>query len=116
MGDRIDFPGGESKSKRGGKRPGAGRPRGSKNILPAGAVAAIKACGLRVPKDATPAERELADRALQRVADVMEEQVSSFQSFAVLTAARTIREEVCGPVVKKVDVSGSITVTVDRDE
>jgi hypothetical protein len=61
----------------------------------------VRAAGLRVPKDATPAERELADRALVRIADVMEEQVSSFQAFAVLTAARGLREEVCGKVADK---------------
>jgi hypothetical protein len=99
------------KGKHGGKRPGAGRPPGSKDVLPHGAVAAIKAAGLRVPKDATPAERELADRALVRIADVMEERVSSFGAFSVLTAARGLREEICGKVADKHEHGGSIEVT-----
>lgn len=86
---------------RGGKRPGAGRPLGAKNVLPQGAVLAIKAAGLRVPQTATPAERELADRALSRIADVMEERVHSFGAFSVLTAARGLREEICGKVADK---------------
>jgi len=88
---------------RGGKREGAGRPKGAKDVLPRGAVAAIKAAGLRIPETASEAERELANRALERIADVMEETVAPFREFAVLTAARAIREEVCGPIPKKIE-------------
>lgn len=65
----------------------------------------MKAAGLRVPPTASEAERELADRALVRIADVMEEKVGSFQAFSVLTAARGLREEICGKVAGKVDVA-----------
>lgn len=91
---------------RGGKREGAGRPPGAKNALPQGCVAAIKAANLRVPDKAPQAHRDLANRALERIADVMEDKVSSLTAFAVLTAARTLREEVCGPVPKKLEHSG----------
>lgn len=94
---------------RGGRRPGAGRPRGSKDVLPRGAVAAIKAAGLRVPADATPAQKDLADRCLERIADVMEERVNPFGAFSVLTAARGLREEICGKVAEKHEHSGTIT-------
>lgn len=92
---------------RGGRRPGAGRPRGSKNALPIGTVQAIKAAKLRIPATASPAEVELANRALERIVDVMDEKVSTYEgrAFAVLTAARHVREEVCGKVADKVDVT-----------
>lgn len=84
-------------------------------MLPQGAVKAIKVANMRVPESASPEERALADRALQRIIDVMEEDVVSFSAFSVLTAARGIREEICGKVadkhehtVQKVD-SGDVT-------
>ncbi|WP_242394839.1 hypothetical protein [Anaeromyxobacter oryzisoli] len=75
-------------------------------MLPRGAVAAIKAAGLRVPESASPAERELADLALRRIVDVMDERVNPFGAFSVLTAARGLREEICGPVPKKLEHAG----------
>ena len=98
--------GGRTPKKRGGARPGAGRPKGSKNVLPLGAVAAIKSTRLRVPDGTMPEHAALADRALQRIVDVMEERVFDRQSAAVLSAARVIREEVCGGIPKPVAVSG----------
>ena len=106
----IDSPGeGAPRKGRGGRRPGAGRPQGSRNVLPTGAVKAIKSLGLRIPETATPEEAALANRALDRIVAVMDEQVSAFGggAFAVLTAARAVREEICGPVVKKVAVTGA---------
>ena len=91
----------------GGARPGAGRPPGTKNTLPLGAVAALKAAGLRVPPAASEAEKALADRALQRIADVLEEKVWHTSAGHVLKAAQTIREEVCGPVKQRVEHSFS---------
>lgn len=91
---------------RGGKRLGAGRPLGAKNALPQGCVAAIKAANLRVPEDAPEAHRALANRALERMAAVMEETVSPLGAFSVLSAARAIREEVCGPVPKRHELTG----------
>lgn len=95
---------------KGGPRPGAGRPKGADNALPLGAVAAIKAANLRVPDSATPAERELAALALIRTVDVMMERVSSFSMHGVLTAARSLREEVCGKVAEKHDVSVRVSL------
>lgn len=91
---------------RGGKREGAGRPAGSTNVLGLGEVKALKVAGLRVPKDAAPAARELADVAQQRIIDVMMGDVDSFKSGAVLKAATHLRAEICGDVTKKVEASG----------
>lgn len=89
----------------GGKRAGAGRPLGVKNTLALGEVAAVKAAGLRVPESATPEHRALANRALERIAAVMEEKVSYLQATPVLKASTTIREEICGPVKQRVEHS-----------
>lgn len=100
----------------GGARPGAGRKLGSKGVLPRGAIKAIKSLRLRVPDDAPEEAKELADRALQRVADVMNCKVGYRQSNSVLKAAVHIREEVCGPVTRKVEVEGKIGLTALLDE
>jgi len=91
---------------RGGKRTGAGRPLGAKNVLPQGCVAAVRAAGLRVPATASDAERALADRALCRLADVLEGNVHPAMAFPVLQAGRLLREEICGPVPKKLEHGG----------
>lgn len=83
---------------------------GSDNALPLGAVKAIKALGLRVPADAPDAHRELADEALQRIVDVMREDVDGFKAGAVLKAATHLRDEICGPLAQKLKVAG------DKDE
>lgn len=92
---------------RGGARSGAGRREGSTNALRLGEVRAVKAAGLRVPETASEAERKLADRAQQRIIDVMEEKVGFLKMPHVLKAAATLREEICGPVSKKVAVTGA---------
>ena len=67
---------------------------------------ALKAAGLRVPDGAPESHKALADHALGRICEVMNEQVSPFASHAVLTAARAVREEVCGPLKQKFEHSG----------
>lgn len=106
----------QSSRKRGGKRLGAGRPKGSKNTLDYGEVAAIAAAKLRPPPpDAPPEVQQLAARALQRIADVMEEKVWERQGRNVLAAATRIREEACGPLTQKVDVTGSLQGMSDEE-
>lgn len=90
----------------GGARPGAGRPEGTSNALPYGTVQAIKALNLRVPEGASDAAKALANRALERVVDVLEEAVDYRQSGAVLKAATMVREEICGPMAQKHEVAG----------
>lgn len=96
----------QTKGKHGGKRPGAGRPAGSKNVLGFGEVRAIKAARLRVPETATAEAAELADRAQQRIIDVMEGSVHYMEAGNVLKAATRLREEICGPVAQKHEVTG----------
>lgn len=102
---------------RGGHRPGAGRPKGARNALPQGSVKAIKAIGLRVPEDATAEARATANRAFERIVDVMEEGVSPLMANSVLTAARHLREEICGAVPKRQEISGPkgepLSITID---
>lgn len=104
----------------GGKRAGAGRPPGAKNTLGYGQVAALKACRLRIPDDASPEADELAGRALQRIIDVMEEKVSPLVAGHVLKASTHLREEVCGSTTQKVaqvDASGkALSFTIVRKD
>ena len=93
------------RGKNGGRRPGAGRPKGSTNALGYGEAKAVHACKLRLPKDATPEAEYLAQRALQRIVDVMEGGVSHLESGSVLKAATRLREEVCGSLTQKVEHS-----------
>lgn len=85
----------------GGKRPGAGRPRGSENTLELGEVKAIKAANLRLPKDAPEPIKLLANRALERIVEVLEQQVHYTDAGNVLKAATRLREEACGPLMQK---------------
>lgn len=75
-------------------------------MLPKGAIQAVKALGLRVPEGTDPALREVADRAFQRVVDVLEERVGFQQAGHVLKAATVLREEVCGPLAQTVKHTG----------
>jgi hypothetical protein len=90
----------------GGKRPGAGRPEGTPNALEYGEVKAVKVAGLRVPEDASPEAKALADRTQQRIIDVMEERVNAFLARPVLQAATELRKEICGEVAKRLEHTG----------
>ncbi len=100
----------------GGARPGAGRKPGTPNVLPRGAVKALKVCGLRVPKEVAPEVRELADTALSRVTDVMMEKVSIRRVNSVLKSAIHVREEICGPVARQVNVDAKLGIGALLDE
>lgn len=102
--------------KRGGRRPGAGRPKGSKNALEYGEVAAIAATKLRIPEGAEPEVKALAARALVRIAHIMEEGVPSNQGRTVLAAATRIREEACGPLAQKVEHTGRVQLESLTDD
>lgn len=64
--------------------------------------------GVRHPEGLKPEYAALADRALQRIVDVMEEEVHSKRAKGVLSAAIEIREELCGPKVQKISLEGSL--------
>lgn len=95
------------KRKHGGKRPNAGRPSGSTNSLPYGAVEAIRSLRLRVPKDAHPDAINLAGEALEAIAKVMRGVVPASAAGNTLKAAALIRNEVCGPVTQKLEHTGA---------
>lgn len=99
---------------RGGRREGAGRPKGSRDVLPRGAVQAIKSLRLRVPEDAAPEHADLADRAFSRIVDVMDEQVLPDRAFAVLAAAKAVREEICGKQTEKVELDGKVEIVIEK--
>ena len=64
--------------------------------------------GVRHPPNMPPEHQRLADRAFQRLVDVMEEEVHSKRAKGVLTAAVEIREELCGPKTQRIELSGSL--------
>lgn len=92
---------------RGGKRPGAGRPAGSKNTLPLGAVSAIRALRHRVPADAPKELADVAGEAFDAVVEVMRGEFrDSTVASTRLRAAAMVREEVCGPMAQKLEHTG----------
>ncbi len=80
----------------GGKRARAGRPVGIQETQPRRMGKARKLCRLRVPADATPYERDLAQQALDAIVSVMNGEVSAEQQSGVLRAAIHLREELLG--------------------
>lgn len=62
--------------------------------------------GWRVPKEAPPAARKLADYALVKIKDVSEGRISFRLAPSVLRAAAHLREEVCGPIPQSLALTG----------
>lgn len=91
---------------RGGKRPGAGRPAGANDVLPRGAVALIKALRHRVPKEVDQEVADIADEALGTLVSVMRGEIRD-NARDRMGAATALREEICGPVPKKLEHSGT---------
>ena len=102
----------DSTSSHGGKRAGAGRPAGAYNSLPYGAVRALKAAALRVPAGASAEVAEVAGYALERMVDVLAGKVSAAKAGTVLKAATSVREELCGPIEKRLQVQGAVSLNV----
>lgn len=95
---------------RGGKRPGAGRPPGSKNTLPLGAVRVLNAARvaerrLAGLKDATQEDKAIVERVFERVGEVLEGKVDAFRAGHVLKAGAMVADAVAGPQVQKVQHS-----------
>jgi hypothetical protein len=93
-------------AQRGGRRPNAGRKLGSTNALALGEVKAIKSINLRVPENAKPEAKLLANWALGRIIDATAGQVHPAMGHVVLSGATKLREEVCGPVHQRIEHSG----------
>lgn len=89
---------------------GPGRRKGFSNALTYGAVAAIESMRWRVPDSASEEAKAVADRAMARIIHVMEAKVWEKQARAVLGAATYLREEICGPIPKKLELGlGELT-------
>ncbi len=104
MADRKHRPTGQKPP--GGPRPGAGRKPGGFNPLPQGTVRAIHAARLRLPEGVHPAAEALAQKALGRLEDVLDDRVDPFMVTGLLKAVAMAREEVCGPLPTKTEVTG----------
>jgi hypothetical protein len=64
--------------------------------------------GIRIPPGTPPAHAVLADASMARMIDVMMEDVHPSVAPSVLKAACVIREEICGPIVKKLEIRASL--------
>ncbi len=99
---------------RGGARPGAGRPRLSddrdEDIFSPETYRALRSVrnSVRVPADAPDDHREIADEAFDTIVEVMRGRVHPFMATVRLKAASMVREEICGPVVRKIEVQSSL--------
>lgn len=98
---------------RGGKRAGAGRPKGTGHpkMLADGVKAAIRSLRHRVPADASEEAKAMADEALATFVEIMRDGAQP-GSRERLSAAKALRDEVCGAVPTKVDVAGKIAATI----
>lgn len=100
----------------GGKRDGSGRPKDAPNLLEYGETSAIRAMKLRVPKDASYEEEQLAGEAFENLVKVMRGEVLPDMAAHVRNAAKDVREEICKPIPKPMaltDADGkSLTVNV----
>jgi hypothetical protein len=98
------------------KQPGVlgGRMPGNPNVLPYGAVKALRAAKFRVKKDLPPdvqeAAAEVAGYAFERLVQVMGGTINSKKSPSILKAVTAVREEICDPVVKEARISGTLSL------
>lgn len=65
---------------------------------------AVQGTRYRVPDGTHPVLADLADHSLMRVVDVLNEKVDPEHAKTVLQAATILRDEICGPVVRRVEL------------
>jgi len=91
-----------------------GRPPGTPNVLPYGAVKALGTAKYRVRKDIDIAQRQdasdVAGYALERMVQVLGGSINHRKGPTILKAAIAVREEMCEPIVKEVKVGGAISL------
>lgn len=97
---------------KGGARPGAGRPRGSKSVLPNRVAPLIRALGPPLPPNATDEQKAVAHEAEQALLDVMRHDWKVKGSQQKLAAANDALDRTIGPVVRSVAVAHSGSVVV----
>jgi hypothetical protein len=71
---------------------------------------AIRAAKVRIPEKATPVEVTLAQRSLERMVEIMEGRVPFRKANAALKATVALREEICGPIQRTVNVQGGLSL------
>lgn len=102
----------DSRGERTGMR--GGRPPGTPNVLPYGAVKALGTAKFRLRKDIDQAVKQdaadVAGYALERMVQVLAGTIHSRKAPTILKAAIAVREETCEPIVKEVKVGGAISL------
>jgi hypothetical protein len=90
---------------------GPGGPTGprSKDCITREEKQAIRAMKWRVPAEAPEQAVELANEALGTIVKVMRQGVMFKHARTTLAAAAAVRDEVCGPIKRQVEVSGKLT-------
>lgn len=68
----------------------------------------LRPTGIRIPPNTPSDHAAIADMAMSRMIDVMTEGVHPSVAPSVLKAACVVREEICGPIVKKLEVKASL--------
>ncbi len=97
----------------GGRREGAGRPKGSKSALPLGDVKALKSLRRRIPDEVSEEDAEIAEDAFQVMVKVMTGKIHEKNGGRLrLSAATAVREDVCIPKKQVVEHSGEVFVGV----
>ena len=90
----------------GGRREGAGRPKGSKSALPLGDVKALKSLRRRIPDEVSEEDAETAEDAFKVMVDVMTGKIHEKNGGRLrLSAATAVREDVCIPKKQQVEHS-----------
>jgi hypothetical protein len=97
----------------GGSRVGAGRPPGSRAVLPHRSVAAINALNVAKRRLGDVEDSEALntlENVYSRVADVLNERVHFSSAPSVLKAATIVADAVAGPQKQAVEHSGKVTL------
>ena len=84
--------------------------RGAKRDLPYGAVKALEQMRHRVPDNVSDPLKVVADLAFQRKVDVMCGKVSFRQAPSVLKAACEVRDEICGPIPREMNIKAQMSL------
>lgn len=78
--------------------------------VPEAVLAALGAKDSRIPAGISEEEKLIAEYARRRIVHVAAGAVNSKKGAAALKAAQHLRDEICGPLVREVKVSGGITL------
>jgi hypothetical protein len=71
---------------------------------------AIKSAKIRLPKEASDVEAMVARYGFARICEVMAGTVGYRKAPSILKAAVLVREEICGPVARTINMEGGLTL------